>query len=51
MFNIGTEESVILDDEWTVVTADGAFSAHFEHTVLITDEGSLVSTLPEPRFV
>jgi methionyl aminopeptidase len=51
MFNIGTEESVILDDLWTVVTADGEFSAHFEHTVLITDEGSVVSTLDEPKLV
>jgi len=51
MFNLGTEESTVLDDRWTVVTADGAFSAHFEHTVLVTEEGSIVSTLPEPRFV
>lgn len=51
MFNLGTEESAVLDDRWTVVTADGAFSAHFEHTVLITDEGSVVSTLDEPRFL
>jgi len=48
MFNLGTDRSVVLDDQWTV---DGAFSAHFEHTVLITDEGSVVSTLDEPRFV
>jgi methionyl aminopeptidase len=51
MFNIGTEESVVLDDLWTVVTADGEFSAHFEHTVLITDEGSVVSTLSEPKLL
>jgi len=51
MFNLGTEDSVVLDDGWTVVTADGAYSAHFEHTVLITDEGSLVSTLPVPKLV
>lgn len=51
MFNLGVETSNILDDEWTVVTSDGKWSAHFEHTVLITDEGSIVSTLPEPRFV
>lgn len=51
MFNLGTEKSVVLDDQWTVVTADGAYSAHFEHTVLITDEGSVVSTLAEPRLV
>jgi len=51
MFNLGTEASVVLDDEWTVVTADGAWSAHFEHTVLITADGSIVATLSEPRTV
>lgn len=51
MFNLGTEESSVLDDQWTVVTADGAFSAHFEHTVLVTEEGSIVSTLPEPLLL
>lgn len=51
MFNLGTADSVVLDDEWTVVTADGEWSAHFEHTVLLTDEGTIVSTLPEPRMV
>ena len=51
MFNLGTEESMVLDDQWTVVTADGAFSAHFEHTVLITEQGSIVSTLTEPRLI
>ncbi len=48
MFNLGTAETVVLDDGWTVVTADGAISAHFEHTVLITADGPVVSTLPEP---
>lgn len=48
MFNLGTAETVVLDDGWTVVTADGAISAHFEHTVLITEDGPVVSTLPEP---
>ena len=48
MFNLGTAETVVLDDGWTVVTADGAVSAHFEHTVLITEDGPVVSTLPEP---
>jgi methionyl aminopeptidase len=47
MFTMGTEETVTLDDGWTVVTADGALSAHFEHTVLLTEQGSVVSTLPE----
>ena len=51
MFNLGTPESFVMDDQWTVVTADGAWSAHFEHTVLLTDEGSFVSTLPEPKPV
>jgi methionyl aminopeptidase len=51
MFNLGTEASVVLDDQWTVVTADGAPSAHFEHTVLLTKEGTVVSTLPEPELI
>ena len=51
MFNAGTEASVVLDDDWTVVTADGSLSAHFEHTVLLTEEGTVVSTLPEPRLI
>jgi methionyl aminopeptidase len=46
MFNLGTADTAVLDDGWTVVTADGALSAHFEHTVLITEEGPKVSTLP-----
>ena len=37
MVNAGTDEVLILDDDWTVITADRALSAHFEHTVLITD--------------
>jgi len=44
MFNLGTEDSVVLDDHWTVVTADGSYSAHFEHTVLLTESGTVVST-------
>lgn len=44
MFNLGTEETRTLDDEWTVVTADGALSAHWEHTVAITPEGPWVLT-------
>ena len=37
MVNAGGAEVRILDDEWTAVTADGSVSAHFEHTVLITE--------------
>ena len=51
MFNLGTAESHVLDDGWTVVTADGRWSAHFEHTVLITKDGTFVSTLPQPQLV
>jgi methionyl aminopeptidase len=37
MINAGTHEVEVLDDGWTVVTADGAPSAHYEHTVLVRD--------------
>ena len=51
MFNLGTEETLLLEDGWTVVTRDGKLSAHFEHTVAITSEGPKVLTLAEPRLV
>ena len=44
MVNEGKREIRTLDDEWTVVTADGALSAHFEHTVAVTAEGPRVLT-------
>lgn len=44
MFNLGGPETRLLDDDWTVVTADGSLSAHFEHTVAITPEGPKVLT-------
>lgn len=44
MFNLGTEQTVALDDGWTVVTADAQRSAHWEHTVAITPDGPLVLT-------
>jgi len=44
MVNIGVADVEILDDGWTVVTADGQLSAHFEHTVAITDEGPQILT-------
>lgn len=44
MVNIGTYRTRVLDDEWTVVTADGSRSAHSEHTVAITADGPLVLT-------
>jgi methionyl aminopeptidase len=39
MVNMGGEEVEILDDGWTAVTKDRKFSAHFEHTVALTDKG------------
>jgi methionyl aminopeptidase len=45
MLNLGGEETVLLDDGWSVVTADGSLSAHFEHTIAVTDNGPEVFTL------
>jgi len=47
MLNIGDWDTRRLDDGWTVVTADGSLSAHFEDTVGITDEGVEVFSAPE----
>src|SRR5438132_549936 len=44
MINIGSAEVRLLDDGWTVRTADGTRSAHFEHTVLITRDGPEILT-------
>ena len=44
MVNAGTAEVRILGDQWTVVTADGQPSAHFEHSVLITESGPEILT-------
>ncbi len=45
MINIGTEEVEWLDDDWTVVTADGSLSAHYENTILITDGEAKILSL------
>jgi methionyl aminopeptidase len=42
MINAGTAEVVVKDDGWTAVTKDGSLSAHFEHSVAITDDGPVV---------
>jgi methionyl aminopeptidase len=46
MVNAGTAQTRVLDDGWTVVTADGRRSAHFEHTIAVGDNGPEVLTLP-----
>jgi len=45
MINAGTYKVRTLKDGWTVVTADGKLSAHFEHTIAVTDEGPKILTL------
>ncbi len=47
MVNLGGYKTKTLDDGWTVVTADGSPAAHFEHTVLTTEEGPQVLTIPK----
>ncbi|BED92787.1 MAG: type I methionyl aminopeptidase [Candidatus Paraimprobicoccus trichonymphae] len=47
MVNIGTHEVRVLSDNWTTVTADGKLSAHFEHTIAITDDGPIILTNAE----
>jgi len=44
MLTLGQPQTRLLDDDWTVVTADGSWAAHFEHTVAITAEGPRVLT-------
>ena len=44
MVNAGGWETVLMPDKWTVVTADGSLSAHFEHTIAITEDGPEVLT-------
>jgi methionyl aminopeptidase len=44
MVNIGKPDVFELPDKWTVVTADGTLSAHYEHSIAITDEGPIILT-------
>jgi methionyl aminopeptidase len=46
MVNAGGHRTKTLSDKWTIVTADGSRSAHFEHTVAITEQGPRVLTRP-----
>jgi methionyl aminopeptidase len=46
MVNAGSAGTEVLDDGWTVVTADGSRSAHFEHTIALTEDGPEVLTVP-----
>jgi len=44
MLVLGSPQTAVLADDWTVVTADGSWAAHFEHTVAITEDGPIVLT-------
>ena len=44
MVTLGTDHVHVADDHWTVLTADGSWAAHFEHTVLITQDGAEILT-------
>jgi len=46
MVNAGGPETVLLEDKWGVVTADGTLSAHFEHTIAVGEDGPEILTLP-----
>ena len=52
MVNVGTHEVVMEPDGWTVRTKDGKPSAHFEHTVAVTEHGvDVLTRLPEDASV
>jgi methionyl aminopeptidase len=46
MVTLGSAETLTLDDGWSVVTADGSLAAHVEHTIVVTDHGPEILTLP-----
>ena len=46
----GRDDVLVLDDDWTVVTADGSLAAHTEHTVVVTGHGPEILTRSEPAF-
>ena len=50
MVNIGGEGVKEMSDGWTVKTADGTLSAHYENTVALTSEGVIVMTMIESDF-
>ncbi len=47
MLNMGTEKVTVLEDEWTAVTRDGRWAAHFEDSIAITENGPLVLSRPD----
>ncbi len=47
MVNAGSDDVRVLDDGWTAVTSDGSLSAHFEHTIAVTENGPKILTIDE----
>jgi methionyl aminopeptidase len=47
MVNVGSDDVRVLEDGWTAVTSDGSLSAHFEHTIAVTDNGPKILTIDE----
>jgi methionyl aminopeptidase len=46
MITMGSAQTVVLDDDWSVATADKSWASHWEHTVAITPSGPQILTLP-----
>jgi methionyl aminopeptidase len=46
MVLVGTSSTRVFPDQWTVGSADGTLTAHFEHSVAVTDNGPMILTLP-----
>ncbi|KOU40128.1 MULTISPECIES: type I methionyl aminopeptidase [unclassified Streptomyces] len=47
MVSLGTARTEVLEDDWTVVTTDGSWSSHWEHSIALTENGPLVLTMPD----
>ncbi|MFJ4687383.1 type I methionyl aminopeptidase [Streptomyces sp. NPDC091377] len=47
MVSLGTARTKVLEDDWTVITTDGTWSSHWEHSVALTEQGPLVLTAPD----
>ncbi|MFI7383167.1 type I methionyl aminopeptidase, partial [Streptomyces sp. NPDC049813] len=47
MVSLGTPRTEVLEDDWTVITTDGTWSSHWEHSIALTEEGPLVLTAPD----
>jgi methionyl aminopeptidase len=51
MITAGHPDVVLLEDRWSIVTEDGSLSAHFEHTVAVTEHGPRILTMAPARLL